>query len=300
MGSPWRSFIRKARTPGVARRVVDIDNPIASRGKLIMRIAWMTDLHLNFVDRRSIKTFCQQILVASPDAVFLAGDIGEAPSIVGYLKEIEELLQMPLYFVLGNHDFYRGSIAQLRREVAQLSARSRFLRWLSNAGVVKLSSETGLIGHDSWADGRFGNGPRSNMMLNDYLLIGDFIGLSVTERFRKLALLGDQAAAHFAKTLPEAFEKFQSAILLTHVPPFRESCWHEGQISDDDALPHFACKSVGDVLRKIMIDRPDRNLTVLCGHTHSGGSVLIEPNLRVIAGSSLYGAPQLQDILMIP
>ena len=49
-----------------------------------------------------------------------------------------------------------------------------------------------------------------------------------------------------------------------------------------------------------MIERPDRNLTVLCGHTHSGGSVLIEPNLRVIAGSSLYGAPQLQDILMIP
>jgi hypothetical protein len=28
--------------------------------------------------------------------------------------------------VLGNHDFYRGSIAGVRREVAQLSARSRF------------------------------------------------------------------------------------------------------------------------------------------------------------------------------
>jgi 3',5'-cyclic AMP phosphodiesterase CpdA len=97
-----------------------------------------------------------------------------------------------------------------------------------------------------------------------------------------------------------AFEKFQSVILLTHIPPFRESCWHEGQISDDDALPHFACKSVGDVLRNIMIERPDGNLTVLCGHTHSGGSVLIEPNLRVIAGSSTYGAPQLQDILMNP
>jgi Icc-related predicted phosphoesterase len=280
--------------------VGNTDNPFASRGNSMMRIAWMTDLHLNFVDRSSIKTFCQQILAASPDVVLLAGDIGEAPSVVGYLKDVEESLQMPLYFVLGNHDFYHGSIAAVRREVAQLSARSRFLRWLSNAGVVRLSSETGLIGHDSWADGRFGNGPRSNMMLNDYLLIGDFIGLSVTERFRKLALLGDQAAAYFAKTLPVAFEKFQSVILLTHVPPFRESCWHEGQISDDDALPHFACKSVGDVLRKIMIERPDRNLTVLCGHTHSGGSVLIEPNLRVIAGSSLYGAPQLQDILMIP
>jgi Icc protein len=265
-----------------------------------MRIAWMTDIHLNFVDRHSIKTFCQQILDASPDAVLFAGDIGEAPSVVGYLKELEELLKMPLYFVLGNHDLYHGSIAGVRGAVAQLSAGSRFMRWLSNAGVVRLSSETGLIGHDSWADGRLGNGQRSNMMLNDYFLIGDFIGLSVAERFRKLALLGDQAAAYFAKTLPEAFENFQSAILLTHVPPFRESCWHEGQISDDDALPHFACKSVGDVIRKTMIERPDRKLTVLCGHTHSGGSVLIEPNLRVITGSSLYGAPQLQDILIIP
>lgn len=49
-----------------------------------------------------------------------------------------------------------------------------------------------------------------------------------------------------------------------------------------------------------MIERQDRNLTVLCGHTHSGGSVLIEPNLRDIAGASLYGAPQLQDTLTIP
>ena len=282
------------------RRVVDTDDPFAPRDNSMMRIAWMTDIHLNFVDRRNIKAFCQQILDASPDAILFAGDIGEAPSVVGYLKEVEELLQMPLYFVLGNHEFYHGSIAGVRRAVAQLSARSRFLRWLSNAGVVKLSSETGLIGHDSWADGRFGNGPRSNMMLNDYLLIGDFIGLPVTERFRKLALLGDQAAAYFAKTLPVALERFQSVILLTHVPPFRESCWHDGQISDDEALPHFACKSVGDVLRKIMIERSGRTLTVMCGHTHSGGTVLIEPNLRVIAGSSLYGAPQLQDILMIP
>ena len=161
------------------RRVVDTDDPFAPRDNSMMRIAWMTDIHLNFVDRRNIKAFCQQILDASPDAILFAGDIGEAPSVVGYLKEVEELLQMPLYFVLGNHDFYHGSIAGVRRAVAQLSARSRFLRWLSNAGVVKLSSETGLIGHDSWADGRFGNGPRSNMMLNDYLLIGDFIGLPV-------------------------------------------------------------------------------------------------------------------------
>lgn len=38
-----------------------------------------------------------------------------------------------------------------------------------------------------------------------------------------------------------------------HVPPFREASWHQGRISDDDWLPHFTCKAVGDVLREAMV-----------------------------------------------
>jgi hypothetical protein len=83
------------------------------------------------------------------------------------------------------------------------------------------------------------------------------------------------------------------------VPPFRESCWHKGKISDDDWLPHFACKAVGDVLLNAMRQWPDRQMTVLCGHTHSSGEALILPNLKVFTGAAEYGRPIVQTVLEI-
>src|SRR3977135_541574 len=67
----------------------------------------------------------------------------------------------------------------------------------------------------------------------------------------------------------EAVARRRTVVILTHVPPFREACWHEGQISNDDYLPHFACRAVGERLTAIMQERPDQCLTVLCGHTHT-------------------------------
>ncbi len=40
-----------------------------------------------------------------------------------------------------------------------------------------------------------------------------------------------------------------------------------------------------------MIARPDRNLTVLCGHTHSDSVEQILPNLTVRTRFASYGQP---------
>jgi hypothetical protein len=58
-----------------------------------------------------------------------------------------------------------------------------------------------LIGHDSWADGPLGNGAASQVELNDYHLIAEFAGLSRKDRFKRLARLGDEAAAYFREVL---------------------------------------------------------------------------------------------------
>jgi hypothetical protein len=83
----------------------------------------------------------------------------------------------------------------------------------------------------------------------------------------------------------------------THVPPFRESCWHEGQVSNDDWLPLFTCKAVGDVLVEAMAAAPDQKMTVLCGHAHGGGEAEILPNLRVLTGGARYGNPAVQQVI---
>lgn len=263
------------------------------------RLVWLTDIHLDWVASDRVESFCRTILDAAPDAVLLGGDIGDAHSVTDYLRYLECFLQRPIYFVLGNHDFYLGQISQVQDSIMELCASSRLLHWLSAEHTIELTAETGLVGHDSWADGRLGKGCQSNMLLNDYFLIEDFVGLSTPDRFKKLRERGERSAAHFARVLPKAFERFESVILLTHVPPFREACWHEGTISDDEALPHFSCKAVGELLQREMIARPDRQLTVLCGHTHGGGKVDILPNLRVITGASEYGEPRIGEIISV-
>ena len=51
----------------------------------------------------------------------------EADSVAQLLTEMATAFEVPLYFVLGNHDFYRGSIAGVRDSVAKLCATSERL-----------------------------------------------------------------------------------------------------------------------------------------------------------------------------
>ena len=118
-------------------------------------------------------------------------------------------------------------------------------------------------------------------------------------RLALLNTLGDQAAAYFQNTLPEALAQYENVIVLIHTPPFREACWHEGEISANDWLPHFSCKAVGDVLAKVMRNHPDKQMTVLCGHTHSSGICRVSPNLQVKTGGAEYGAPEIQEIIEV-
>ena len=105
--------------------------------------------------------------------------------------------------------------------------------------MVGLTVETGLIGHDGWADGRFGDYAGSDVLLNDYVLIEELATSRPRPRLERLHALGDAAAERFRCAFPRQ-SAVPACIALTHVPPFREACWHQGQISDDAWLPHFA------------------------------------------------------------
>jgi Icc protein len=261
-----------------------------------LRLGWLTDIHLNFVDDRQRRQFYCRVAEQKLDAVLLGGDIGEAGSVIHFLREMTAALQMPVYFVLGNHDFYRGSIAGVRQAVSLKAGNSPWLHWLSDSGVIALTGGAALVGHDSWADGRLGDFFRSNVMLNDYVLIHELRNLPMQELYEKLNALGDEAAGAIERSVRIALEGVRNIFVLTHVPPFRESCWHEGRISSDDYLPHFACRAVGDRLAAIMRSHPEHRMTVLCGHTHSPGTARILDNLVVLTGGAAYGEPGLQQV----
>lgn len=262
-----------------------------------MPCAWLTDIHLEFLKDSEAIGFVKGLAARRLDGLFLTGDISTASKLEFHLQIFEDIFKRPVYFVLGNHDYYGGAIETVRKTTEELCSRSNWLHWLPAARILQLSPETCVVGHDGWADGRYGDYANSGVMLNDYLKIQDFIQAGSAGRLALLNRLGDQAAAYLNTILPEALDRYNHVFVLTHVPPFKEACCHEGEISHDDWLPHFACKAVGDVLVKLMAAHPTRKMTLLCGHTHSSGRVEILPNLLIKTGGAKYGSPAIQEIV---
>jgi 3',5'-cyclic AMP phosphodiesterase CpdA len=261
------------------------------------RIAWMTDIHLNFLLAEQTRAFLLSTARLRPDAVLVSGDIGEAHNVCDYLALMCELLEAPVYFVLGNHDYYHGYIAEVRNRVAQFCADRPGLVYLTCQDAIELTPHVALVGHDGWADAREGNYDRSLVSMMDFRVIAELYGLTRQARRKVLEALGDEAAAHVRRVLPMAFQRCRAALLLTHVPPLRGACWHEGKISDDDWAPHFTCRALGDAILEIMAARPDNRLTVLCGHTHGQGECRPLPNVEILTGGAEYGNPAVQRVL---
>ncbi len=259
-------------------------------------VAWLTDIHLNFLKPVQLEKFYQQIKETHPDCILISGDISEAPRLKYDLQALESRLPYPIYFVLGNHDYYSASIADVESLVRNLTDKLSHLHWLTTEGIVELSPNIGLIGHDGWADGRYGDYAASQVMLNDYLAIRDFVGLTKMQRLGLLNKLGDAAACYVNEWLPKALALYDHVFFMTHVPPFRESCIHEGQNYTDDWLPHFASKAVGDALINVIREYPNKKLTVLCGHTHGKIEINMLDNLLVMTGGAEYGRPEVQRI----
>jgi predicted phosphohydrolase len=116
-----------------------------------MRLAWATDIHLTFLTSIDRRRFLESINEQA-DALVVSGDIAESNSLGEVLRQMSDVLDMPVYFVLGNHDFYRGSVVDTRADVEEMIRNSGNLFYLSQAGVVELTPSTALVGHDGRSD----------------------------------------------------------------------------------------------------------------------------------------------------
>jgi len=277
-----------------------------------MDALWMTDPHLNFLaGARASKALgeylCQE---QSFDAVILSGDIAEAPSLCELLSAFAQgVAPRPVYFVLGNHDYYRGSFISVQQAM-RTGIEEPNLVWLDEAEVTLLDENTALVGHQGWFDARLGNATKSRVVMNDFSAIEELREHYLSELnwvhggraalIAKLHEIGDAAACEAKAKLQEALRARSTAIFVTHFPPFKEACWHEGAISDDHWLPWFTCQAMGSALLETAHQHPDKRILVLCGHTHSPGQYDPAPNLRVLTGKAVYGAPDVSMVLRLP
>lgn len=255
-----------------------------------MRLAWASDVHFDFVEPEDVEAWCARIRAAQVEGLLLGGDIATAGSVLFWVERCAELLERPLYFVLGNHDYYRGSVAQVREAAARLPAP---VHWLPAREPLELAPGLALVGHGGWGDARVGDWEATPVVLNDYLLIEE---LAAAQREKGplgqlLRDYGSDAARTLGPGLRAAAAAYERVLVLTHVPPFREACWHEGQTSNDDWAPGFVCGALGELLHEVALEHPRCQLTVLCGHTHSPGSALLGRNLVAHTLGAAYARP---------
>ncbi len=265
-----------------------------------MKLGWLTDIHLNFLSEEGIQLFLTNFVSPSIDGWLISGDIGEATNVVPFLERIASATEKPVYFVLGNHDFYRGSILQTVSDVKELTNRKPELVWLTKADVQVLAPGLALVGDDGWGDGRLGRPYETPVRLNDFVLIEELSGLSREKLVMKLNRLGDESAARLTPKLLAAAKNNDQVIVVTHVPPFGGSAWHEGRPSDDDWAPWFSCKAIGDTLLDCAITNPTVDFLVVCGHTHGEGEYSPRSNLKVMTGAAEYGKPRISEVLEFP
>lgn len=264
-----------------------------------MTLAWITDPHFDHVNLKTWVRWSQTLASSHPDGVIVTGDISEGDDVAFQLRRLAAAIDRPIYFVLGNHDFYGGRIGEVRLRCADLAREVPLLRYLSECPPIPLGDEVVLLGDDGWGDGVEGDFENSPIRLNDFRMIDDFRDVS-PDRWRGLV---DQQGRQSAERLSEKIAGLKSSVrfvlVATHVPPFRESCWYEGQTTDDHWAPFFVCGHVGRMLRTAALANPDREFVVLCGHTHHDGIARITDNLVVHTGFSRYGELSTESMLQI-
>ncbi len=263
----------------------------------IMKLAWFTDLHLDLVDETQMEPLVRSAQGA--EVILSGGDLGQAETFAGHLVKLSSRFNRPVYFVLGNHDFYGSSFADTQQRAKDLSRYHSHLHWLPEQGVVQLTEETALIGRGLFGDGRLGNAERSKLVLADHRLIEDLVSLDRDQLFKKLNELGDKAASWTREHLGAALKSARKVIVLSHVPPFDTSGKDRGRAAGGEALPFYTCAAVGEVLLELMEAHPDKELTVLCGHTHTAVERSPTKNITVITGGVRYGEPWLQRMIEV-
>jgi len=257
------------------------------------------DLHLDHLNRLDYTAFKGSLMAKQPpEAILIAGDIGLGGQALGYLLDIQRAVDVPIYFVLGNHDFYCGAYVAdgyIRNCAETVHAPVHYLF----DRPYKLFDKTYVVGVDGIGDCGYGAPLSSEAwgMLNDFNWIHELRhDLTREERVEYLQERGRIQARRLKSSVHSCASMADRIIVLTHVPPFPQSCIHRGKQSSPSWLPFFASMYMGDTLIELARLYPDIQFHVYCGHTHEFARYEPTNNLIVHTLGAEYEHPKFEVV----
>jgi len=260
-----------------------------------VKLLWCTDLHLNFLRYADGPLEFAKSLDQDADGLIITGDISDGFGLEIHLRQLAEGFPKPIYFVLGNHDFYYSSFGVIDQMVIDLTKEVDNLFCL-NHGSHKID-DAYIVGVGGWYDAYHGD-QNSKVQLADWELIKE-LRAGKNNRRILLSLIRDRAALEadiLDAQLKEGCNLSDNIIVCTHVPPYSEAAWHEGKPSDRIWVPWFSSGSLGRVLDNNARINPTKTFLVLTGHSHSPG-IYCRDNVTVYTGGAKYGFPDLNGVL---
>lgn len=263
-------------------------------------LLWLSDLHLEQASDETRRRFLKRLRSTCCDAVLITGDISISEHLSRHLREISDACDdRKVYYLLGNHDYFHGSIPEVDRSVIALSKSHRNLIPLGQGEIIRIDRDTALIGHRGWFDGLAGAGEKTWIESPDHHKIDDFKHLGRREFFQRLRQLGEQSASYFRQVLPAALGHYRHVMIATHVPPFYQAVKYDGCDCRWERQPFFTNSSAGNAIVGILKRFPHRRITVHAGHSHSAANVRMSRNLSIRVAGAKPGKPDFQEILHI-
>lgn len=264
---------------------------------MAFRLAWATDTHLDHADESARTEFYENVRMSCPDALLITGDVSSATGLFPHLREVQAGVgDVPVYYVLGNHDYYGGSVKAVRERAASFHAEPGAERtlWLGASGPVMLGGKTALVGDDGWYDGRNGSFFRSDVELNDFWCVAELMTKDRQARLSRIKALADASADRLERLIAEAAATpgVEHVVVATHVPPWPGAAWHMGQVSDRHWQPFMSSRASGLSIESAA-GLTDKSFTVLCGHSHSPGVHRPSQQITCETGQAAYRRPSL-------
>jgi len=275
-----------------------------------MQLDWITDPHLDCLNgAEALVAFLDKLNKRGSDGLVVTGDIGTSGNIYDLLGLMSGAYRRPIYFVLGNHDYYGDWMGNTKEKVRAVckAVPDGILNWATESGVLQLSEDTVLIGHDGIYDGLCGRGHGTDLSLHDFQMktgildLAEALQFGTRHLFEKLLELAKLSAAMVESSIREATRNpIKKVLIITHVPPFHEVSYFRGRPSDERSAPYYVNKTMGDMLRRVTAQYPHVKFDVFAGHTHGKRHYKAEENLDVYVGSARYSkAPQFQAYIEV-